>query len=263
MRQAGWLRSAYLTRLSHPAQDRRIYQTLFQRRVRALLEIGMGTGLRTGRMLEAALHERTPAELRYIGVDLFEAREKPQVGLTVKQAHQLLSGWGVSTRLIPGDAYTALSRTANSLGPVDLVVISAGQNPDSLGKAWFYLPRLLHAESQVFLEEQIGAGTWQFRLLTSDDLTRLARCRGCQTPRVLGPPKDGAASAPKGQPQTSPGQSGAAAAAQRRPGLHCVSRAGWVCSRASCLALSGLFPFSLSVYPGRRGCRHSAASALP
>ena len=177
MRQAGWLRSAYLTRLSHPAQDRRIYQTLFQRRVHSLLEIGMGNGLRTGRMLEAALHAgaRRIALHRHRPV---RGAEKGQVGLTVKQAHQLLAGWGVNTRLIPGDPYTALSQTANTLGPVDLVVISAGQDPDSLGKAWFYLPRLLYRESQVFLEEQNAAGTWQFRLLPPDEVTRLARDAG-------------------------------------------------------------------------------------
>lgn len=183
LRQAGWIRSAYLTRLSQPAQDRRIYQTLLQRRVQSVLEIGMGHGLRTARMLETALHQRTPAELRYIGIDLFEAQPAPQTGLTLKQAHQLLAPWGISTRLIPGDPYTALARTANSLGPVDLVVISAGQipdrqSPDPLGKAWFYLPRLLHKESQVFLEEKSAAGVWQFRLLTHEEIAGRARAAG-------------------------------------------------------------------------------------
>jgi hypothetical protein len=72
----------------------------------------------------------------------------------LKLAHQRLKAQGVRVRLAPGDPYSALSRIANELGAIDLVLISADQDSASLARAWFYVPRLLHAETQVFVEEK-------------------------------------------------------------------------------------------------------------
>ena len=158
MKSAGWLRSVYLSRFSQPQQDRIIYRALSRSRVTSVLEIGIGTGVRTGRALELALMNAAAGRVRYIGVDLFEARDDRRSHLTLKQAHQVLVDKRISARLIPGDPYTALSQTANSLGCIDLVIVSADQDQDSLSRAWFYLPRLLHQESLVFVERATAEG---------------------------------------------------------------------------------------------------------
>jgi len=151
------LRLLYLSHFSQPAIDRPVYRAIRQRPVTKIVELGIGDCRRTLRMLEVAGIHRPPAEICYAGIDLFETR-KPGDGpqLTLKRAFQLLRVTGARIRLIPGDPFTALSRVANLLGATDLLVISADQDPDSLAKAWYFVPRMLHAHSRVFWAEAIG-----------------------------------------------------------------------------------------------------------
>jgi hypothetical protein len=67
----------------------------------------------------------------------------------------MLAASGARLRLVPGDPYSALAHAANSLLDTDLVVIRADQDPVALERAWFYLPRMLHEQS-VVLVEQLG-----------------------------------------------------------------------------------------------------------
>ena len=55
-------------------------------------------------------------------------------------------------RLVPGDPLSALTRVANSLAGTDVVIISLDQTGDLLDQAWRYVPRMLHADSLVYLE---------------------------------------------------------------------------------------------------------------
>ena len=57
-----------------------------------------------------------------------------------------------------------LARTANGLGTIDLLVIGADQDADSLARAWFYVPRLLDDNSHVLLEE-VNQTERQFRIV--------------------------------------------------------------------------------------------------
>jgi hypothetical protein len=75
---------------------------------------------------------------------------------------------------MPGDPYTALAGIANTLSKIDLVVISASVDQAALARAWFYVPRILHAESQVFLEEIRYGGKTAFRLISLDEVAWLA-----------------------------------------------------------------------------------------
>jgi hypothetical protein len=152
------LRLLYLSHLSQPAIDRPIYRAIRQKPVQKIVELGIGDCQRTLRMLEIAGIHRPLAEICYAGIDLFETRKPGDVsGLTLKRAFQLLRATGARIRLIPGDPFTALSRAANLLEATDLLVISADQDPDSLSKAWYFVPRMLHAQSRVFLAEAPAA----------------------------------------------------------------------------------------------------------
>ena len=93
-------------------------------------------------------------QFRYTGIDLFESRgADASVGLSLIEAHRMLKATGPNVQLVPGDPFSALARIANSLGRADLVVISADQDESSLRRAWFYIPRILHAGSVVFIEQ--------------------------------------------------------------------------------------------------------------
>ena len=125
-------------------------------------------------MLELALLATPPQEIHYTGIDLFESRSKADgPGLTLKDTHRMLKATGVRVRLVPGDPWTSLSRAANQLAGTDLLVIGADQDQESLAKAWFYVPRMLHRGSRVFVARSDADG--EFREMALKDVTHLAR----------------------------------------------------------------------------------------
>jgi len=95
-------------------------------------------------------------------------------GVTLKMAHRLLHATGARVQLIPGDPFAGLSRTANSLGKVDLLVVSGRLDPQQLAKAWFYVPRLLHEQSVVLMEKQLPGGHTSVRSAADDEIETLA-----------------------------------------------------------------------------------------
>jgi hypothetical protein len=156
---ASHLQYLWLAYLSRPAADRVLYRTIRRHRVRKILEIGIATPTRTLRMVNLAQRGARVEAVRYVAVDLFEARGDQQaLGLSLKEAHRLLKSTAAQVQLIPGDPASALGRAANALQNLDLVVISADHDAESLGDAWFYLPRMLKADSVVYVESRVASG---------------------------------------------------------------------------------------------------------
>jgi predicted O-methyltransferase YrrM len=143
------LRYLYLAYFSKPAADRAVYRAIGRLRPQRILEIGIGTGQRAVRMIRLA--RQYQGEVSYTAIDPFESRTEGD-GLSLKAAYRLLRATGARINCVPGDALSALARTANSLAQVELVVVSADQDQASLAQAWFYLPRTLHPQALV-LEE--------------------------------------------------------------------------------------------------------------
>ena len=172
------IRLFYLLHISKPHTDRLIYQAIDRYRVRAIVELGMADGMRALRMIEVASHRTPPNQVSYTGVDLFEAgsvEDGRGTGITLRAAHRLLHPTGVRARLLPGDPCSVLVRTANQMGKADLLVISSGLDIKSLAEAWYYVPRMLHARSQVFVEktaDSTGQPAW--RRLSADQVQILA-----------------------------------------------------------------------------------------
>ncbi len=165
------LRILYLSHLTTPASDRLIYRAIGRQRPRRILELGIGIGQRAVRMIEVAAHFTPIREIQFCGMDLFEARSAVDgPGVTLKMAHRLLKRTGARIQLVPGDPYLGLSRNANALGKVDLLVVSARHDPRQLARAWFYVPRLLHERSQVFLERVVPGGRRSVRLLDVSEI---------------------------------------------------------------------------------------------
>ena len=146
------LRSFFLTRLSRPAVYRPIYQAIRHAGLRRIVELGVGPGDRALRMIEIAAASDTAENVVYTGVDLFEMRSPADAqGLSLKLMHRKLVASGAKIRLLPGDAYSALSRAANMLGVADLVIIAVVRNQlAALEKAWYYIERLLHEPTHRF-----------------------------------------------------------------------------------------------------------------
>jgi hypothetical protein len=163
---AGLLRSLYLSYFSKPKGFRPLYRAIRKRPPTKIVELGIGTAERTLRMLELC---EAGSETSYTGIDLFEARgEGAGPGLSLKAAHTKLAATGVKVRLVPGDPFSALARSANALSGQDLILISADQDREALARAWFYVPRMMHPGTFVLLEELVDGEPVLSQLLLVD-----------------------------------------------------------------------------------------------
>ncbi len=174
MSTAGLLRNAYLLYFAQPAADRALYKTLKGRKIRSVVQLGIGNGERTSRIVEVLGWEGGNLPLDYTGIDLFEQRPKTAPGLTLKSAFSQLKFNGVKVRLTPGDPYSALSRVANQIKDVDLLFISADQDREALERAWFYVPRMIHGETLILAEEPAPKIGHTFREIKPLEVQRLA-----------------------------------------------------------------------------------------
>ena len=153
MPAANRLKHFYFSYLSKPAADRVLYRAIRRLKPRRILELGVGLGVRTRRLIATSLRYQSAEDLRYIGIDQFEARPATVApGLTLKQAHCAIKYASVRVQLLPGDPYSTLARSANSLTNVDLMLIAADQDPAALERSWFFVPRMLHDRSLVMRE---------------------------------------------------------------------------------------------------------------
>jgi hypothetical protein len=114
-------------------------------------------------------------EVHYAGVDPFEGRsESDGPGLTLKAAHQLLRRDGVRVQLVPGNLADSLARVANSLGKVDLLIVPAALESPSYARAWFFVPRMLHEQSLVFVEQTLENGQMLLEIKARNEIEVLA-----------------------------------------------------------------------------------------
>jgi hypothetical protein len=170
------LRFLYLSYLSKPATDRAVYRVIRKQRFRKIVELGIRTGQRAARMIEVARLQFPPNQIHYTGIDLFEARGSSDGPVTtLKGAYRRLARTGARVQLLPGDPFVALARAANTLGGSQLVLISAGHEPDSLARAWFYVPRMLSKDAYVLIEGASGPeGELAIRRVAREQIDRLA-----------------------------------------------------------------------------------------
>ena len=153
------LKLLHLLYFSKPATDRAVYRKIRRFHPRTIVEIGVGTARRSLRMLWLASRRHPAAEIRFTGIDRFEDRPADHgPGFSLREAHRLLKATGARIQLAPGDADEGLARVANGLGQVDLLLFAAGTTAEELAGAWFYVPRLLHDRTLVFLEQTSADG---------------------------------------------------------------------------------------------------------
>jgi len=153
------IRLIYSCYFSKPQSNRPIYRAIRRCHAQKIVELGVATGQRATRMIEVAKLASPGQDIHYVGVDQFEGRsESDGPGLTLKAAHQLLRRDGVRVQLVPGNHAEALIRIANSLGKVDLLIVPAQLDAPSFARAWFFVPRMLHERSLVFVERMLENG---------------------------------------------------------------------------------------------------------
>ncbi len=153
------LRLVYLCHFSQPTSDRPLYRAIRRQRAAKIVEVGIGDGHRALRMIEVARKAVPGCEVHYVGLDLFEAAtEVGRYGISLKSAHQLLRGAGAKVQLVPGAPVETLTRLANSLGKVDLLILPAELDAPSQSRLWYFVPRMLHERSLVLIDSMTDDG---------------------------------------------------------------------------------------------------------
>lgn len=154
---AAKLRAFHLAWLSRPAGERILYREIRARKALKIVEFGVGDLRRALRMIATARLTAPGANVHYAGIDEFELRSSGN-RLPLKSAWQTLRQTGSKIRLVPGDPYAALARTANDLANADLVLIAADVDRAALVRAAQYLPRLVTSRTRLFLEAADSKG---------------------------------------------------------------------------------------------------------
>ncbi len=160
---------------SKPKAERPIYKFLRQHPARSILELGLNTEERTLSLIRLMRRLSPGQEIRYVGIDLFDARPNHLPRLTLKQIHQVTQKSGAAARLIPGDAISGMVRCVNQIQNIDLVIISADQDVEQMSKAWSHMPRILSPQGTVFLSHgKSSIDVASVERLTSQQMEALA-----------------------------------------------------------------------------------------
>jgi hypothetical protein len=157
----GLMRSLWHSRFSKPAGERVILRHALATPPRRILELGLGTLVRTERLLEVVGAAVPTGEIQYVGIDRFESRAPTDPpGVTLKQAHRRLHALA-RVQLVPGNIDSALARVTNHIGTFDLILISADNDERHLSRSWFFLQRLSTPRTTTFVETtRTGASVW-------------------------------------------------------------------------------------------------------
>lgn len=151
MSRLSWLQKIYWTRFSKPIEERELFKFLIQHPIHSVLEIGIGDGSRMHRIATLAQLATGAEQLRYIGIDEFEAAHDGRTHLRLKQAHQLATQLGFKASLVPGDQTAAIPRVAHKMAACDLIIVDGGLDPQapSTGVIATWMNRLSHNSTTV------------------------------------------------------------------------------------------------------------------
>jgi hypothetical protein len=159
--------------LSRPKSDRALYRLVRQRKPQKIMLLGLGDAVRPQRIISLAQRYHPADQIHVAGIDPFEARPAALPRLSLKATHQMLRPTGARIQLFPGALHEALPRAANTLHGIELVLISAEHSADSLARVWFFLNRLLAANS-IVLREEMQENQPRLNVLSRADLDRLS-----------------------------------------------------------------------------------------
>ena len=159
---AGWWESLSWSYFSGPQSERGLFRLVKQRRVRRIVELGVGSVDRAARLIRMGQRYADGEPVSYAGLDWFEERPTEMPAIKLIEAHRQLKATGAEVRLMPGGPAAGLSSVANALAGTDLLLISPDADDAALEAAWFYLPRMTGAESTVLrgvYEEAAGGSS--------------------------------------------------------------------------------------------------------
>lgn len=170
------LRSFYTLHYSRPKSNRPIYQAIYNSHACKIIELEIDDCRRVLRMIEVAKTASPQSPVHYVGIDRFEDREErfSEMVLSLKGAHRLFRTTGAQVQLLPGNPPEVLARAANFLGKVDLLLIPEPLDSEVWARMWFFIPRMMHPQTLVFIKRKAEGGRMAFSLKSHAEVERLA-----------------------------------------------------------------------------------------
>ncbi len=158
---------------SKPSWDRSLYQVITLEKPKSILEIGIASVERTLNMMQIAQRVTPGTEIKYCGIDLFDARSPGGKPLKLKDAHCQLQKTKAKVRLMPGEFHDCLPRYANQVGKHDLVIITTTQEAANCASAWYFVPRMLESSGLVLMRD-LSRKEQPYKILSAEKVDRLA-----------------------------------------------------------------------------------------
>lgn len=174
MAAASWFRYTYLAHFSRPKSVRQLYRLIKRQQFCRIVEIGISDLARSVAMVEVAQRHAPGKTVLFTGIDWFEARATEMPPLSLKEAYRALHATGAKVRLAPGAPGVSLAAAANAHQNTDLILISAHVPDHELETAWFYVPRMLHARSEVMRENLAANGEPTFARIPASEIAERA-----------------------------------------------------------------------------------------
>jgi hypothetical protein len=171
---ASWFKYAHLAYLAKPKTDRQLYRLVKRQQMCRVVEIGVGSLTRSLALIEVAQRFAVDQKVHYTALDWFDARATDLAELRLKHAHQRLFPTAAAVRLVPGPPAASIRAIANAHQNTDLVLISHLVKEDDLEPAWFYVPRMLHADSLVLQESRAPDSSSMFTQLPLSEIAERA-----------------------------------------------------------------------------------------
>jgi hypothetical protein len=171
---ANWFRYTFLARLARPKGNRQLYRTVKRHAVSRIVEIGMSNLERAESLIQVAQRFAGDKKVWYTGIDMFDARPTGRAPLALKETYRRLRATDANVRLVPGVPRMSLASAANAHQNTDLIVIGAEVSENDLHGAWFYVPRMLHANSIILSERQETDGQLSFNSITRTQIAEWA-----------------------------------------------------------------------------------------
>jgi hypothetical protein len=144
--------------LSQPAGDRPLYRAVLRRQISSVLEVGVGDGSRSARLVPWIRQQADVETIRYAAIDRFEMEGPDHISL--KQFHAQLGRLGVKPLPIPdtGQLAAALARVAHTIGTVDLAIFDCRGDALNQPAIMAILPRVVREDSLVLVQKNEGPG---------------------------------------------------------------------------------------------------------
>lgn len=168
-----FLRQIYLTRFSHPAQNREIYSEFYRAEPASLFVLGVDSLPLVLDLIELMQVWRPNERIRLALLDPFDARPAASSRLTLRETNARFAEKPVRLTLHPGDPAFTLPRVANQLGVADAILLSPSIDPAAFAPAWYFLPRLMGPGSTLIEGVSADSGVF-YRGVPAEEVSRRA-----------------------------------------------------------------------------------------